>query len=72
VEVRIGVQHVSREITLETDMSADKVAKAVADAMSGSTLDLTDDKGRRIVIPGSALGYVEIGEVDKRRVGFGG
>jgi len=72
VEVRIGVQNVSREITLETDMTADKVAKAVADALGGATLDLTDDKGRRVVVPSAAIGYVEIGESDKRRVGFGG
>jgi hypothetical protein len=72
VEVRIGVQNVSREITLETDMTADKVAKAVAEALGGATLDLTDDKGRRVVVPSAAIGYVEIGESDKRRVGFGG
>lgn len=72
MEVRIGVQNVSREITLETDMTADKVAKAVADALGGATLDLTDDKGRRVVVPSGAIGYVEIGESDKRRVGFGG
>ncbi|PKQ25553.1 MAG: DUF3107 domain-containing protein [Actinobacteria bacterium HGW-Actinobacteria-4] len=72
MEVRIGVQNVSREITLETDMTADKVAKAVADALGGATLDLTDDKGRRVVVPSAAIGYVEIGESDKRRVGFGG
>ena len=72
MEVRIGVQNVSREITLETDMTADSMAKAVAEAMSGSTLDITDNKGRRVVVPSSAIGYVEIGEEEKRRVGFGG
>jgi len=71
VEVRIGVQNVSREISLETDMTADAVAKAVADAMAGSTLDLTDAKGRRIVVPSNAVGYVDIGEETKNRVGFG-
>lgn len=71
MEVRIGIQNVSREITLNTDMSADAVAKAVADAMAGSTLDLTDAKGRRIVVPSNAVGYVDIGEETKNRVGFG-
>ena len=72
MEIRIGIQHVSREITLETDDSADAVSKAVADAMSGSVLELTDSKGRRIVVPSASLAYVEIGEESKRRVGFGG
>ena len=71
MEVRIGVQNVSREISLNTDMSADAVAKAVADAMAGSTLDLKDSKGRRIVVPSHAVGYVDIGEETKNRVGFG-
>ena len=71
MDVRSGVKHVTREISFETDMPADKVAKAVADAMGGATLDLTDDKGRRIVVPSDSIGYVEIGEADKRRVGFG-
>lgn len=70
MEVRIGVQHVAREIVLETDMSADDVAKAVADAVAGATLDITDEKGRRVVVPSGALGYVEIGEQTKARVGF--
>ncbi len=72
MEVRIGVKHVTREITFETDMPAEKVAKAVDAAMSGATLELSDDKGRRIVVPAEAIGYVETGEADKRRVGFGG
>lgn len=70
MEVRIGVQNVAREIVLETDMTADEVAKSVADAVAGATLDLVDDKGRRIVVPSGALGYVEIGEQAKARVGF--
>lgn len=71
MEVRIGVQNVSREISLEMDMGADAVAKTVADAMAGATLDLTDSKGRRVVIPSRAVGYVDIGEETKNRVGFG-
>lgn len=70
MEIRIGIQNVAREIVLETDMGSDAVAKAVADALSGATLDLSDTKGRRLVVPAGALGYVEIGEESKRRVGF--
>ncbi len=72
MEIRIGIQHVSREITLETDDSADAVSKAVSDAMNGAVLELTDTKGRHVLVPSASLAYVEIGEESKRRVGFGG
>jgi hypothetical protein len=36
----------------------------------GSVLALTDDKGRVVVVPVAALGYVHIGEQAKGRVGF--
>lgn len=72
MEVRIGVQNVSREVFVETDLSAADVEKKVADALAGLTLDLTDVKGRRVIVPANAIGYVEIGEEERRRVGFGG
>lgn len=71
MEIRIGIQNVAREIVIETEMGADDVAAAVAAAVEGATLDLTDVKGRRVVVPAGALGYVDIGEESKRRVGFG-
>ncbi|MFV0286880.1 MAG: DUF3107 domain-containing protein [Demequina sp.] len=71
MEIRIGVQNVAREIVIETELSGDEVAAKVADAVAGATLDLTDAKGRRVVVPAGSLGYVEIGEEAKRRVGFG-
>jgi len=72
VEVRIGVQNVAREITLESKQTPDDVAAAVDAALSGgSSLQLKDDKGRLIVVPVQALAYVEIGEEELRRVGFG-
>ncbi|MFI2563143.1 DUF3107 domain-containing protein [Paenarthrobacter sp. NPDC089714] len=72
MEVKIGIQNVGREIVLESALDADAVAKLVADALSkGSELRLTDDKGRQVIVPGSVLGYVEIGAEEVRRVGFG-
>jgi Protein of unknown function (DUF3107) len=72
VEVRIGVQNVAREITFETEMSDQDIADAVGVALAkGGTLTLKDAKGRQVIVPGSALGYVHIGESEKGRVGFG-
>jgi hypothetical protein len=72
VEITIGVQNLPREIVLESDQSADQVAAAVAAALSGGVaLELTDTRGRRVIVPASVLGYVEIGAETKARVGFG-
>jgi hypothetical protein len=72
VEVKIGVRNVAREITLESAQSAEDVAAAVEKALAGgTTLQLTDDKGRVVVVPSSVLGYVEIGAPEGRKVGFG-
>ena len=72
MEIKIGVQNIGREIVLESNQDADAVAKIVEAAITkGSELRLTDDKGRVIIVPGNALGYVEIGPEQARRVGFG-
>jgi len=72
VEVKIGVQNVAREITFESAQSPEQVSEAVATAVrDGSLLTLQDDHGRTVVVPGDRLGYVEIGEAAKSRVGFG-
>ena len=72
MEIKIGVQNIGREIVLESAEDADAVAKVVEDAITnGSELRLKDDKGRVIIVPGNALGYVEIGAEESRRVGFG-
>ncbi|WP_162467838.1 MULTISPECIES: DUF3107 domain-containing protein [Streptomyces] len=73
MEVKIGVQHAPREIVLESGLSAEEVERAVADALAGKAqlLSLTDEKGRKVLIPAERIAYVEIGEPAVRRVGFG-
>ena len=67
MEVKIGVQRVAREITFETEASAQDVAKAVSQAIEkNGLLTLTDDKGRQIIVPGNVLGYVSLGESERR------
>ena len=71
MEIRIGVQNVTREIVVETDKSSDDVSALVSKAMSGGVLDLVDVQGRRVIVPSSALAYVQIGQEVQNRVGFG-
>jgi hypothetical protein len=71
VEVKIGVQHAPREIVLETDEELDSVEKQIAAAVAdGSVLTLTDSKGRRTLVPGEKIAYVEIGGGVAGHVGF--
>jgi len=72
VEVKIGVQQSARELVLDSTLSPDQVASAVEKALAGDgVLSLTDDKGRRVLVPAAKLAYVEIAQAEARRVGFG-
>ncbi|GAA1783013.1 DUF3107 domain-containing protein [Pseudarthrobacter sulfonivorans] len=72
MEIKIGIQNIGREIVLESAEDADAVATVVEEAITkGTELRLKDDKGRIIIVPGNALGYVEIGAEEARKVGFG-
>ena len=71
MEVKIGVQHAPRELTLDTQASIDDIQKMVTEAVeSGGVLALTDTKGRRLVVPASKVAYVEIGTGVAGQVGF--
>jgi len=73
VEVRIGVQHATRELVIDSAESTATILEAVSAAVSGGTavLTLTDERGKQVVIPSDKVAYVEIGEPESRRVGFG-
>ena len=71
MEVKIGVQHAARELVVETDESTDAIEKLVSDAIgAGGVLALTDNKGRRTVVPAEKIAYVEIGRSVVGQVGF--
>lgn len=73
MEVTIGVQNVARELTVETDAAGAEVAAAVDAALASpeGVLRLTDSKGRTVLVPGRAIGWVQVGESEKGKVGFG-
>lgn len=71
MEIRIGIQHVNREVVLESNEAVAAVQKSIDAAISaGSLLTLTDDKGRTVIVPGDKIGFVEIGAQTAGRVGF--
>lgn len=72
MEVKIGVLHAPRELLVESHEDQEAVEKQVSKALSadGGVLALTDNKGRRIVVPGDRIAYVEIGGGVSGNVGF--
>jgi hypothetical protein len=72
VEVKIGVQHAARELTVESSSSPEEVAAQVTAAIgAGGVLSLADSKGKRVMVPVDKLAYVEIAESETRPLGFG-
>lgn len=72
MEIKIGIQHAARELSVESNLSAEDVEAAVAAALKdGTVLTLTDEKDRKVLVPGDKIAYVELGEPTGRRVGFG-
>ncbi|MBO7665283.1 MAG: DUF3107 domain-containing protein [Aeriscardovia sp.] len=72
MNVEIGIKQVGRTLTFTTEQSADSVMDDLNEAIAnGSTAQLTDAKDRRILIPGSAVGYAIVGAQTARPLGFG-
>jgi hypothetical protein len=72
VEVKIGIQHANRELVIDSNQPRAEVEAAVAEAISGQgeVLELTDVKGRKMLVPSAKLAYVEIGSPTSGQVGF--
>jgi hypothetical protein len=71
VEVKIGVQYAPRELTLESAQTPAEVEQAVSEAIAkDGLLTLTDEKGRRVIVPVAKIAYVEIAESTNRPFGF--
>ncbi|MEY2975152.1 MAG: hypothetical protein RIR49_1572 [Actinomycetota bacterium] len=75
MDVRIGVTQAPRELTVEVDDTEhDDVVARVDAALSGAvdTLRITDRRGRLVIVPAAKIAYVEVGNAEGRRIGFGG
>lgn len=72
MEVKIGVLHTPREISLDSDQTPEQITELVSAALNSvdGQLSLTDERGRKIIVPANLVAYVEIAQADTRRVGF--
>lgn len=73
VDVKIGVTDSPRELIINSAQTPEEVEKAITKALGDASgvLALSDEKGRRYLVQAAKIAYVEIGEADGRRVGFG-
>lgn len=74
MEVRIGVVHTPKELSLEFDGSLEDVKQVVEAALADDdgVLWLSDTRGRTVGVPSERVAYVEIEpDAGSKRVGFG-
>jgi hypothetical protein len=74
VEVKVGIQHVNREIVVESTESAANIEKELLSSIAvggDGVFTLSDERGRKVLIPVHKIAYVDLGEENARHVGFG-
>ncbi len=72
MDVRIGIVNSPRELSFESAQTAAELEQLVAGAIASGEghIALTDDKGRRFLVPTVGIAYIELGSDQSRRVGF--
>ena len=72
MEIKVGIRQVAREVIVESTQTAEAINTALAEALQNKgLLTLSDAQGRTVMIPAESIGYVELGQENARRVGFG-
>lgn len=72
MEIKIGINNIPREVSLESDETAEAVEQKVRQALSSNdVLSLTDTRGRTVLVPSAQIGYIDLGKQNARPVGFG-
>jgi O-acetyl-ADP-ribose deacetylase (regulator of RNase III) len=73
MEVKIGVQHAPRELSVDSADAAEDIQAALDKALAdNSTFAITDSRGRQVLVPARSIAYVEIGTGVSGQVGFRG
>lgn len=69
VEVRIGITHSAREISFETEATAEEL-RALIEAEATGLVAIEDNRGRQFLVNRESISYVELGSENARKVGF--
>lgn len=72
MEVRIGIKHTPRELSFDTDASAEEIRGLVEQAAGSDAafVTLADTKGRQYLVDVASVSYLELGGEGGRKVGF--
>lgn len=72
MDVRIGIKDSGRELAFETNQSSAEIEQTILGALNAGTkiVTLSDNKGRKFIVPTESIAYLEIGVEETRRVGF--
>lgn len=72
MEIRIGIKHAARELSIETEGSDDSAKKVITDALENGarSFSVTDAKNREVFVLTENVQYVEFKPQDKRHIGF--
>lgn len=68
MDISIGLRNNAREISGETELSAEALRQAMAE---GTLIEVTDKDGAHFVVAGDSVAYLRLGDPKPRRVGFG-
>ena len=72
MEVKIGVQYATRELSVTTEDEPQAVLDSLQAARKDdSVFTLTDDKGRTVAVPAARVAYLDFTSDIGRKVGFG-
>jgi Protein of unknown function (DUF3107) len=72
VEIKVGILNVNREVIIESTSTSAEVEKDFAKALKdGGLFSVTDERGRKVLIPAAQVGYLDLGQENARHVGFG-
>ncbi len=70
MEIRIGLENSARELSFETNQSAEEVEQIVRDSSESGVARFTDDRERVFLVNAEKITFIEIGTESQRRVGF--
>ncbi|AZZ39288.1 DUF3107 domain-containing protein [Acidipropionibacterium jensenii] len=73
MEIKIGITDVPREVTIESDDSAETIEAGLRESLAqpDGLFRLNDAKGRVVLVPTRTLAYLDLGQPNQRQVGFG-
>lgn len=73
MDIKIGIENVNRELSIETDQSREDLTAALRAALAteNGLFTVADHRGRQVLVPASHIAYVEFGQEHARQVGFG-